>query len=477
MTKLYDAYGNLVDTKLLKQELAAPGLGSVRQVISDHPSSGLTPKRLANLLRAAECGDAKAYLELAEDMEDKYPLYAAQLRTRKLACAGLDVVVKSAGDKADDRKAADLIREVLDNLDVWNILMDALDALGKGYSVMEIMWDTAGKAWLPVEAIWRDPRWFRYDVYDGTTLLMLGGETRSVAADGANAARLPRTPLHPLPKPEARLHPLPKPEARLPRSEVNPPFTQTSDVYWGVPLAPYKFIYHRPRLKSGLPIKGGLARAAAWSYLFSNYVLKDWVAFCEVFGQPIRTGRYPAGTTEEQLSVLKTAVANIGTDCAAVIPDGMLIEFVEAATKTATGELYERLSRYLDERVTVAILGQTLTSGQTQGGGGSMALGKVHDGVRYDLLEADARQLSSTLTRQLARPVIDLNLGPRDAYPKIELFIKKADDLSSLADQLSKLVPLGLRVDAGEIRDRFGLSDPDEGAEILMAQAPPIQRS
>jgi phage gp29-like protein len=429
--KLYDAYGNQVNLKLLKHEHAAPALSSVRQVISDHPSSDITPKSLTNLLRASECGDAKAYLELAEDMEVKYIHYSAQLRTRKLACAGLELVVKAAGDSKEDQMAADLVREALDGLDIWNILMDALDGIGKGYSVLEILWNTEGKSWLPSSIVWRDPRWFRYDIEDGMTLLLQGAQSES--APPATGNPLPRTPC------------------------------------MGTPLAPYKFIYHRPRLKSGLPINGGLARVAAWSFLFSNYVIKDWASFCEIFGQPIRVGKYQAGTTEEQLSVLKSAVNNIGTDCAAVIPDGMLIEFVEAATKNTTGELYEKFCRYLDERVTVAILGQTLTSGQTQGGGGSMALGKVHDAVRYDLLEADARQLSATLSQQLARPIIDLNLGPRKVYPKIELFIKQNTDLTALADQLAKLVPLGLRVDAGEIRDKFGLSDPGENAEVLRA--------
>jgi phage gp29-like protein len=420
MAKLYDAYGNLVDTGLLKEELAAPGIGTVRQVMSSHPSADLTPGKLGRLLRDSENGDATAYLELAEDMEEKYMHYGAQLRTRKLACAGLDVNVKAAGDSSEDQTAADLVRDALDNVNVREAVTDALDGLGKGYSVLEIMWDTSGRQWLPAELAWRDPRWFRFDVFDGVTLLLLDGG-------------------------------------------------------YGSPLAPYKFIYHRPKLKSGLPIKGGLARAAAWSFLFSQHVLKDWVGFCEVYGQPIRVGKYPIGTTEDNRSVLKRAVDRIGSDCSAVIPDGMLIEFVEAATKNATGELYNSLCHYLDDRVTIAILGQTLTSGQTQGGGGSMALGKVHNEVRYDLLEADASQLSATLTQQLARPLVDLNLGPRKKYPKIELFIKQETDLTALADQLSKLVPLGLRVRQEEIRAKFGFTDPEEGAEILTAPQPTMQ--
>lgn len=419
MPTLYDAHGLPVDLKALRREHAAPGLTSVRQALADHPSFGLTPARLGRLLRASEEGDAEAYLSLAEDMEEKDLHYRAQLQTRKLACAGLNIQVAAASDCASDKKAADLVREALAGIDgLEEALVDSLDALGKGFSVQEILWDTAGSHWMPRDLVHRDPRWFQFDHVNGQTLYL------------KEAGSL-------------------------------------------VPLAPFKFVVHAPRLKSGLPIRGGLARAAAWSFLFGNLVLKDWVGFCELFGQPIRVGKYPAGTSPDQVEVLKAAVAQIGSDAAAVIPDGMLIDFVEAATKGASSDLYEKLLRYLDERVTLAVLGQTLTSGQTRGSGGSLALGRVHNEVRRDLLKADARQLAATLQRSLVRPLVDLNLGPQLAYPRLVLQVEEPEDLTAMADQLSKLVPLGLKVEQSVVRDRFGWPDPPEGEGVELLAPPP----
>jgi len=259
MPTIYDAYGNPVDLGLLKKELAAPSLMSVRQVISAHPSSGLTPERLSRLLRASEEGDAESYLELAEDMEEKDLNYRAQLQTRKLACAGLDLVVEAASDASEDQKAADLVRETMAAMELEDALVDSLDALGKGYSVQEILWDQEGRHWTPLLA-WRDPRWFQFSIQDEATLLLreLGGS----APDGTAGA---------------------------------------------TPLAPYKFLVHRPKLKSGIPIRGGLARASAWSYIYANYVLKDWVAFCELFGQPIRLGKYPSSASQDQIDAATLA--------------------------------------------------------------------------------------------------------------------------------------------------------------------------
>ena len=82
--KLYDAYGREVDTEQLRDEQAAPTMAGVRNIYSVmHPSVGLTPERLAGILRQAEFGDPFLYLELAEEMEEKDLHYLAVLGTRR----------------------------------------------------------------------------------------------------------------------------------------------------------------------------------------------------------------------------------------------------------------------------------------------------------------------------------------------------------------------------------------------------------
>ena len=117
-------------------------------------------------------------------------------------------------------------------------------------------------------------------------------------------------------------------------------------------------------------------------YLFKNYTLKDWVAFCEVFGMPLRLGKYQPGASEEDKRALMQALVAIGADAAGIFPDGTTIEFVNTE-KTSSTDLYERLARYCDEQVSKAILGQTLTS---DSGGGSYAQSKTHNDVRHCLL-------------------------------------------------------------------------------------------
>jgi len=82
--------------------------------------------------------------------------------------------------------------------------------------------------------------------------------------------------------------------------------------------------------KSGLPIRGGIARIAAWGWMFKMFTQRDWAIFTQNFNQPLRVGKYQNGATEEDKDTLFRAVQNIAGDCAAIMPSSMEIEFIES---------------------------------------------------------------------------------------------------------------------------------------------------
>ena len=446
--KLFDAYGREVDLERLREEQAAPTMAGVRNIYSTmHPSSGLTPERLSQIIREAEFGDPFLYLELAEEMEEKDLHYLAVLSTRKEAVAQLDISVAAASSAKDDLRAAEMVRAMLaaGSLNIESAIFEILDAIGKGFSATEIIWDTSDREWYPRRLRWRDPRWFLFDWVSGEELLVRtvddGDPVSSTASENSGA------------------HFKPNSFAGVGReSGTNQPMTQQ--------MLPYKFITHVAKAKAGLPIRGGLARAAGWSYLFKNYVLKDWVTFAEVFGQPLRVGKYGAGATEQDKETLLAAVANIGTDAAAIIPESMVIEFTEAR-QNGSAELYQSFCEYLDAQVSKAVLGQTLTTEMPRSGGGSRAAADVHDSVRRDILSADSRRLAASLNRDLVKPIVDLNLGPRAQYPKISIRLPDDSDLKQFADIVTMLADRGLRIGQKTILEKLGLPEPAEGEPIL----------
>lgn len=402
-------------------EIAAPARTSVRTIQSGHPAQGLTPQRLGRLLREAEDGDAVAYYELAEEMEEKDLHYLAVLRTRKLAVARLPIEVEPADDSEEAKKDAALIETWLKRDMLQLELFDMLDAIGKGVSTTEMVWDMKPDLWQPSKLHWRDPRFFEFDRVNGTDLLLRGGETG-----------------------------------------VGEPS----------PLPAGKFITHYHPSKSGLPIRSGLARIAAWGYMFKNFAIKDWVTFLESFGHPLRIGKYGPNESEENKNILHRALLELGSDAAAAFPETMSIEFVDRKAGTAPNDLWRSQAEYIDDQLSKAVLGQTNTTDAKAGGLGS-GQAQVHDGVRGDIEDFDAMMLAGTLNRDFVVPFVMFNHGPRLAYPRLKIGRPDEVDIAVEIDSAEKLAKLGVQIDGEEMRERAGLPAAKSPETALRPETPP----
>lgn len=402
----------------LDREIAMPTLGGVRSIITETPTEGLDPGRLAAILRAAAQGDADAYLALAELIEEKYLHYQGVLATRKRAVTQLDITVEAAGDDERSQDDADLIRDWLDRDDLEDETFDILDAIGKGFSVTEMVWDRSKMPWLP-KLKTRDPRWFQPDLVDGETLRLKGGP------DGNSA---------------------------MPTD-----------------LPPHRFIIHRSSGKTGITIRGGLARSVAWAFLFQNFALKDWVIFADVYGMPIRVGKYGPNATRDDKNALLRAVAGIATDAAAIIPQSMTIDF-EGGTTAGDGAVFKDLAEYLDQQVSKVVVGQTATTDAVAGGLGS-GQSNVHNDVRQDIQRADAKKLAATLNRDAVRSIIDLNHGPPPSgkYPRIKIGQAEKFDKDA-RENADWFIEHGGQVEESVMRDKIGLPDPEPDGD---PNAPP----
>lgn len=404
----------------LSTPIAASALGSLRSPTSWRPLPQLTPTRAADVLRRASVGDARDFFEYAADIEEKNLHYASVLQTRKLAVSGLEYNIVPADDSRVARKAADMVRYVIDDgIDDFNgLLNDLLDALSKGISVSEMLFDTSrnDNLWVPSTIIHRPARFFQYDRNTMSELRLYDGS------------------------------------------------------YDGAAIEPNRVICHLPKIKTGIPILGGLARSAMWAWVYKTHAQDNWASFAEMFGKPMILGKYDAGAQANDLNTLKRAVTDFANDARAIVPKDMIIELIESGSKSASADLYERLATYMDMQVSKCVLGQTLTA---DSGGGSFAQGKVHNEVRFDLTKADAKALASTLNKQLIAPIVRLNLGVDTPMPKIEFDVIEPEDMTALADQLSKLVPLGLQVDQAWVRKKWGIPEPAQDATLLITSPTP----
>ncbi|WP_273782827.1 DUF935 domain-containing protein [Bartonella sp. ML69XJBT] len=412
MVKLVDQWGRALHIKGLEREVASPSIGGIRDVWSQTIVSGLTPAQLADILQQAARGQPEQFFQLADDMEERDLHYRAVLGMRKNALTGVEPGVIAASNSAQDKKIADAVREMISAPTfVDDYVTDLLDALGKGYAIVETLWDKSAKEWWPVAWKWRDQRFFQLDRRDGFHLRL-----------------------------------------------------KEEGSHYGIELPAYKFSIHRPKLKSGLPIRTGLARLAAWAFLFKSYTLKDWMAFLEVYGMPLRVGKYGASSSHEERRVLIQAVRDLSSDAAAIIPKEMEIEFIEAAGGSGNA-VFAAKAEYLDRQISKGVLGQTMTTDD----GASFSQARIHENVRHDIARADARQLALTANRDLIVPFVEINFGRQERTPLVYWPISENEDIKAISDALEKLVPLGLRVGAQEVRNKIGFSQPKKGEDVLRA--------
>ncbi|MBG0809861.1 DUF935 domain-containing protein [Methylosinus sp. H3A] len=400
------------ERRKLSEEEARPELIGVRTLWDQSIASGLTPERLAGLLRGAVRGDHRQFLELAEEMEERDLHYFSVLGTRRRTLAQIEAEIDEKSAAKSESRIVEAVEELLEDASLPDMFEDLLDGLGKGYSVVEILWYEREGLWWPYKYLWRDPKYFTFD--------------------------------------------------HISRSEVRLQELGTID---GLELPPFKFVVHKPKQKSGIPIRGGFARFCAWGFLFKNYSLKDWASFLDVYGMPIRVGKYHPSATGDERRKLLQAVMSIASDAAAIIPESMLIEFLEAKGSTGGTTPFEGLGRFVDEQLSKAILGQTMTVEN----GGSLAQAKVHNQIRLDLLKADARQLAASLNEHLIKPFVQVNFGDRARAPKLKFPVAEPEDIAVLSTALGTLVPLGLEVSQTEVRDKLGLRQPDKGEKVLEA--------
>lgn len=408
-SSMKDQDGKVVSVAELEEELAGAQVGGVRQWISGHPADGMTPIKLASILRAADQGEVEAYFELAEDIEERDSHYLAQLATRRRSVSQLPITVTPASDSAEHKKHAEFLGEWIKTGVLRSSLFDMLDAIGKAISVMEVDWHHKNGKVLPRALAWRTQRWFTFDRADGETLLLREGVA-------------------------------------------------------GEPLIPHKFVVHRSKAKSGLTIRSGIARVAVWLWMFKSFTVKDWAVFIQNYGQPIRIGKYGRGATEQEKDVLWRAVSGIAGDCAAIIPREMLIEFHEVGSKSSSTDMFEKRADWYNREVSKLILGQTTTTDAVSGG---HAVAKEHRLVQEDIERSDALDASDTLNAQLVPNIIAFNFGPQDEYPSIHVGRPDEVPLKDFSEAFDKLAKHGLTAEATFLRDRLGIPAPKEGAELV----------
>lgn len=323
----------------------------------------------------------------------------AVLAKRKLAVTSRPYQMVAASDRRRDKQAADLVENALKYLRFSNLCKRALDATLNGYSVLEVMWEVRSGQVLPRRIVARDPRRFVFDVDDQLRLL-----TRA-------------------------------------------------NMLIGEPMPGRKFIVHRRGADDDSPYGLGVGSMLFWPVFFKRQGITFWLTFADKFGSPTALGRYPTGAGKPEQAKLLQALQAISQDAGVIVPEGMAIELLEA-TRGGSVATYESLVRYMDDEISKAVLGETMsTTAANTGLGSSQA--SVQDGVRMEVAVDDAGELDETLNDSLVRWIVDYNL-PGAGYPLLEHIFDEPEDTAKLAERDQRLVAMGFRPSLEYVQQTYG---------------------
>ena len=426
MAKILGPDGLPITTEALSEPQTSH-YSHLQRELQTHPTRGLTPSKLASILDQAEQGDLLAQFDLYEDMEEKDGHIAAELGKRRRALLVDWSVVPPDNPTPAEKRNAELLAELVGEIaDFEDVLFDVTDAIGKGFSCCEIEWHKPGKYWLPKTITHRPQSWFT--VHRGY------------------------------------------------RQQLRLRSNTTVDGIVGEPLQPFGWITHVHKAKSGYLERTAMFRQLVWPYLFKNYSVGDLAEFLEIYGIPVRIGKYPSGASEKEKMTLLRALVGIGHNAAGIIPAGMELDFLDAAT--GDPKAFELMLNWCERTQSKVILGATLTSG-ADGKSSTNALGNVHNEVRKDLRDSDIRQVGSTITRDLLYPLVVLNgLAPDGMRrcPVFRLDVGETEDMAAYAEALPKLVDIGVQIPVQWAQEKLGIPQPEAGEPVLQATSPAIWR-
>ena len=201
---------------------------------------------------------------------------------------------------------------------------------------------------------------------------------------------------------------------------------------------------------------GDLATCTPYA-LYKRGNIGDWAQFCQIFGMPIREYTYPAGDEVARKRLLDDARKQ-GANAVYIHPEGSAMTLHESGQKSGTNDLYERFTAACNDEMSIAVLGNTLTTKSDTNG--TQALGTVQAKEQMKITEDDIQfildLLNYDMTEIFAALGVDTSGGE---FVRVE---EKYTDKQVQINVVSKLKELGLPMSDDYLYRTFDIEKPDD---------------
>jgi len=236
------------------------------------------------------------------------------------------------------------------------------------------------------------------------------------------------------------------------------------DVFKAYPL---KFFLTRRKPTYKQPYGDPLLSKLYWVWFFKTNSTKFWVKFLERFGSPLLVGKVKDGE-QEDIDAMTTALLNAHTQSILSIDADDEVTTVGTNFSGAGASAFEAFDTVMTRRVQKVVLGQTLTS--ENDGGGSRALGEVHNEVRLDKRNSDLRMITPVV-QDIINALCLLN-----GFEKHTIILGGEQDLNiKVVERDLKLKDLGVQFNDQYIIETYGIK-PEHFKVIVKSDSTPIQQ-
>lgn len=201
--------------------------------------------------------------------------------------------------------------------------------------------------------------------------------------------------------------------------------------------------------------------------LYKRGNMADWARFANIFGMPIREYTYDAGDEDARARLIADARRQ-GSNAVYIHPKDSELTLREASNKTGSSELYRTFAEYWDSKMSIRVLGNTLTTDARENG--TQSLGTVHKQEEDEMNADDCGFLLDILNYNM-RPVFQYLGFNVDGGEFVYASHDKINP-SQQIDIVQKLSSMGLPIDDDYLYETFSVRKPDNYDELkLMKEA------
>jgi phage gp29-like protein len=250
---------------------------------------------------------------------------------------------------------------------------------------------------------------------------------------------------------------------------------------------PGKFLVFSPNYRGDYPTREGIGRIVAFFLAIKQMAVRGGAQYVERYAKPFAWACYntktpnnpnPRVANEQDILVADEALKAIGIGglASATLPDSIEVKLDGPGIKGTTNGLnHERLIDLVDQQVSKAARGATLTT-DVGSNGGNRALGQIHaEGDRRNA-RYDAAILAEALKSDVVWWLVHLNCpGEEHLCPGVTIHVEQVAP-AEILDRADKASRLGAPIDAQWLADKIGqkLVDPEDPKARKLAPIKPV---